>query len=88
MEILKSHTAKEAQAAMEAHTILEREVQDMRREVRELMVSHAAEVELLMVRHSAMDAFYSYKAQHFCYNLFSSLMFSPVHFYILLYYIY
>jgi hypothetical protein len=50
VEILKVTSAKDLQAATEAHTILEREVQDMRREVRDLETSHKAEIELIMVR--------------------------------------
>jgi hypothetical protein len=50
VETLKVTSAKEVQAAAEAYTILEREVQDMRREVRDLETSHKAQIDLIMVR--------------------------------------
>jgi hypothetical protein len=53
VEILKVTSAKDLQAAKEAYTILEREVQDMRREVKDLEASHRAEIELIMVRLTA-----------------------------------
>ena len=57
VEILKATSAKDLQAAKEAHTILEREVQDMRKEVRDLVTSHRAEIELIMVRLNASNGF-------------------------------